>query len=106
MILPDDNFASIVNAVEEGRGIFDNIRKFVHFLLSCNRRGPDARPGSRPGAARCPCCRQILWVNLVTDSLPPSPWRRAGRRGGDESPPRHPHHLRPRLGVSASGLAC
>ncbi len=36
MVLMDDNFASVVNAVEEGRGIFDNIQKFVHFLLSCN----------------------------------------------------------------------
>ena len=36
MILTDDNFASIVDAVEEGRTIFSNIRKFVGFLLSCN----------------------------------------------------------------------
>src|SRR5262249_51582619 len=36
MILMDDNFASIESAVEEGRGIFDNIQKFVHYLLACN----------------------------------------------------------------------
>ena len=36
MILTDDNFASIVNAVEEGRGVYDNIRKYIRFLLSGN----------------------------------------------------------------------
>ena len=42
MVLTDDNFASIVNAVEEGRGIFDNIQRVVHYLLSVQRGRSDA----------------------------------------------------------------
>ena len=71
MTLTDDNFATIVTAVREGRGIYDNIRKAVQFLLSCNlgeivtvflaivlwRESP-----------LLPI--QLLWINLVTDSLP------------------------------------
>lgn len=71
MILTDDNFATIVEAVEQGRGIFENIRKTVHFLLSSNI-----------GEILTVLCAfllklpspllaiQLLWVNLVTDSLP------------------------------------
>ncbi|WZL80084.1 calcium-translocating P-type ATPase, SERCA-type [Vallitaleaceae bacterium 9-2] len=71
MILTDDNFASIVDAVEEGRIIYSNIRKFVGFLLSCNigeiliifiailLKWP---------VPLLPI--QLLWVNLVTDSFP------------------------------------
>lgn len=73
MILTDDNFATIVTAVEEGRVIFANIRKFVSFLLSCNvgeilviflttlLLGPNYAPLS---------AIQLLWLNLVTDSFP------------------------------------
>jgi len=71
MILTDDNFATIVRAVEAGRGIYDNIKKAVHFLISSNigeivavffasimRMPPPLLP------------IQLLWVNVVTDSAP------------------------------------
>ncbi len=75
MVLTDDNFASIVAAVEEGRGIYENIRKFVAYLLSANAGevlimllatlfivDPDFLPFFTPV--------QLLWINLVTDGLP------------------------------------
>jgi P-type Ca2+ transporter type 2C len=71
MVLTDDNFASIVSAVEEGRGIFDNIRKAVHYLLACNAGEVllmfvAAVIGWPPPLLPI----HILWVNLVTDGLP------------------------------------
>ena len=78
MILTDDNFASIVNAIEEGRGIFDNIRKFVEYLLSSNL-GEVLTIfiailigfGAEDGKALLPLIAiQLLWINLVTDGLP------------------------------------
>ena len=72
MILTDDNFATIVSAVEQGRGIYANIKKAIHYLLSCNI-----------GEILTIFCAtvfhfhqmplvpvQLLWLNLVTDSLP------------------------------------
>jgi len=71
MILMDDNFTSIVNAVEEGRGIFDNIQKFVHFLLSCNSSEVLLMfLGALAGWPVPLLAIQILWINLVTDGLP------------------------------------
>jgi P-type Ca2+ transporter type 2C len=71
MILMDDNFASIVNAVEEGRGIFDNIQKFVHFLLSCNTSEVLLMFIAALIGWPVPLVAiQILWINLVTDGLP------------------------------------
>ena len=78
MILTDDNFASIVNAVEEGRGIYDNIKKFVNYLLSSNFGEVlilliamligFSGPG---GEFVLPLIAiQILWMNIVTDGLP------------------------------------
>ena len=79
MILTDDNFSTIVSAVKEGRGIYDNIRKCVKYLLSSNigevltifvasllgvvgiLTGDDATPLA---------AMHLLWINLITDSLP------------------------------------
>jgi len=71
MILTDDNFSSIVHAVEEGRGIFDNIRKFVNYLLSSNLGEVTAIFVASLLRMDLPLTAiQILWVNLVTDGLP------------------------------------
>ena len=82
MVLADDNFASIVAAVEEGRAIFDNIRKFLRYLLSSNigevltmflgvlladQIGLDSDDGS---VVLPLLATQILWINLVTDGAP------------------------------------
>ncbi len=71
MILTDDNFASIVNAVEEGRSIYDNIRKFLAYLLSCNIAEVLVISAAVLFGFPLPLTAiQILWVNLVTDGLP------------------------------------
>ncbi|OGV51312.1 MAG: hypothetical protein A2017_20055 [Lentisphaerae bacterium GWF2_44_16] len=71
MIVTDDNFASIVSAVEEGRGIYDNILKFVRFLLSCNAGEILVMLIASIAGMPIPLLPiHILWVNLVTDGLP------------------------------------
>ena len=71
MVITDDNFASIVAAVEEGRGIYDNIRKFVHYLLSCNAGEILVMFVASLFGLPVPLLPiHILWVNLVTDGFP------------------------------------
>lgn len=71
MTLTDDNFSTIVTAVKEGRGIYDNIRKAVHFLLSCNLGEIVTVFVAMLLWRESPLLPiQLLWVNLVTDSLP------------------------------------
>ncbi len=89
MVLADDNFASIVKAVKEGREIYDNIKKYLTFLLQCNIMeilvmfiaivsvpylanliSPGAIPDSVSNAAIALTAVQLLWMNLVTDGLP------------------------------------
>jgi Ca2+-transporting ATPase len=71
MILLDDNFATIVNAVEEGRGIYENIQKFLHYLLACNTSEIVFMFVSTLIGWPSPLVPiQILWINLITDGIP------------------------------------
>ncbi len=71
MVLTDDNYASIVSAVEQGRVIYSNIRKFVYYLLSCNLAEiatiflATLTTGASPLTPL-----QLLWLNLITDGAP------------------------------------
>ena len=71
MVLMDDNFTSIVSAVEEGRAIYDNIQKFLIFLLSCNVGEMLLMLVATLIGWPAPLLPvHLLWINLVTDGLP------------------------------------
>lgn len=71
MVLADDNFATIVTAVREGRIVFDNLTKFVHFLLSANASQVMLMFFVTASGMPVPLYPvQLLWTNLMTDSLP------------------------------------
>jgi Ca2+-transporting ATPase len=92
MVLTDDNYASIVSAVEQGRVIYSNIRKFVYFLLSCNIAEIATIFLATMAGWRSPLTAiQLLWLNLVTDGAPALA---LGLEKGDpdlmDQPPRDP----------------
>lgn len=71
MVLADDNFVTIVEAVKHGRNIFDNIRKAIHFLIATNvGEIITIFMGLVMGLESPLLAIQLLWINLVTDSLP------------------------------------
>jgi P-type Ca2+ transporter type 2C len=71
MIIADDNFATIVSAVEEGRGIFENIRNTLQYLLSCNASELALMTVCIVGGLPSPLLPiHLLWINLVTDGPP------------------------------------
>jgi Ca2+-transporting ATPase len=92
MVLTDDNYASIVSAVEQGRVIYSNIRKFVYYLLSCNLAEIAVIFLSTLYGAGSPLnAIQLLWLNLITDGAPALA---LGTEKGDpdtmDQPPRPP----------------
>ncbi|MCI9087422.1 MAG: calcium-translocating P-type ATPase, PMCA-type [Clostridia bacterium] len=101
MVLTDDNFVTIVEAVKQGRNIFDNIKKAVHFLIATNiGEIVTIFLGLLLGLKSPLLAIQLLWVNLVTDSLPAIAL-------GLESPDKDIMNRKPRdskKGIFADGL--
>lgn len=100
MVLADDNFATIVKAVEEGRRIYDNILKSIQFLLSSNLSEVVTLFVATVMNFRLFLPIHILWINLVTDSLPAiALGMEEGEKDIMQKPPRDPG-----AGIFAGGL--
>ena len=101
MILLDDNFATIVAATEEGRVVYDNIRRFIKYILGSNI-GEVLTIAAAPliGLGGVPLSLQILWMNLVTDGLPALA---LALEPGEPNVMRRPPHS-PRESIFARGL--
>ena len=107
IVLTDDNFASIVDAIKEGRGIYDNIQKYLLYLLSTNAgelmtmfggvmfAGVLGLVSAEPGLFLPVLAAQLLWINLITDGPP------ALALGVD---PKDPDAMRRRPRKSGSGI--
>lgn len=92
MVITDDNFSSIVNAVEQGRIIYGNILRFLHYLLSCNFSEILTIFIALMSGWPLPLTAlQILWLNLVTDVFPAFALAlEPSAPGAMKRPPRHP----------------
>jgi Ca2+-transporting ATPase len=101
MILADDNFASVVAAVDEGRAIFNRLRHVIFFMLSTNIGELLALILTILFVGKAPLLAvQIIWVNLVTDTAAAIPLGLEPKTGNElEQPPRHP-----RVGILFPGL--
>ncbi|MCJ7566954.1 MAG: cation-translocating P-type ATPase [Anaerolineales bacterium] len=113
MVLTDDNYASIVDAVEQGRVIYSNIRKFVFYLISCNLAEIAVIFTAILAGLPSPLTPiQLLWLNLITDGAPALA---LGMEKGDPDimaqPPRPPDEpvinrpMRTRIGIQTLAIA-